>query len=599
MNEAPAPSRSTKKPNFLVLLVDEERYPPIYESEELKAWRKESLAAQEYLRANGLEFHRHYIGSTACCPSRATLFTGHYPSLHGVSQTDGIAKSAFDSDMYWLNSNTVPTMGNYFREAGYQTYYKGKWHLSNADITIPGTHKSLPSYDPLTGVPDPEQERVYEQAGRLESYGFSSWIGPEPHGKNPRNSASSAAFGLSGRDEVYGTEAAELIEALDRSKDGKKEMEPWLIVASFVNPHDIVLYGALAAQLPDFSFEVEPMPPVAPPPTLSESLAAKPRCQASYRDIYPRALQPIIDNSFYRQLYYQLQKNADRQMAKVVDALVQSSFYDNTIVIFTSDHGDLLGAHGNLHQKFYCAYEEMLHVPLVIHHKQLIPEHRDIHALTSHVDLLPTMLGLANVDILEIQQRLQTKFSEVRTFVGRDLAPWIRDQAREALPDEPIYFMTDDDATRGQHQANPLGAPYPSVVQPNHIETVLAAVQRQNGKEIWKLSRYFDNIQFWSEPGIQDETMQPVGDRACGTCSTWVKQIKTKPAADEFELYNLTCDPLEACNLAHPLHASQETLSMMQGMMQLLKQQSQRKRLYPAQPPSLSGAAGAVERPDG
>ncbi|CCF16021.1 arylsulfatase A domain protein [Brevibacillus laterosporus GI-9] len=94
--------------------MDEERYPPVYEQEELRKWRRTNLITQELLKANGMEFHRHYIGSAACCPSRATLFTGQYPSLHGVSQTVGVAKEAFDSDMFWLNRNTVPTMGNYF-----------------------------------------------------------------------------------------------------------------------------------------------------------------------------------------------------------------------------------------------------------------------------------------------------------------------------------------------------------------------------------------------------------------------------------------------------------------------------------------------------
>ncbi len=120
-------------------------------------------------------------------------------------------------------------------------------------------------------------------------YGFPDWIGPEPHGKDLRNSASSAAFGLSGRDEVYAEEAVELIESLDRQKKQDKDAPPWLFVSSFVNPHDIVLYGALTAHLPDFKFEVEPMPAIPPPPTINDPLVTKPRCQASYRDLYPRA----------------------------------------------------------------------------------------------------------------------------------------------------------------------------------------------------------------------------------------------------------------------------------------------------------------------
>ncbi|MBP1991576.1 arylsulfatase A-like enzyme [Paenibacillus eucommiae] len=290
-------SQKPEKPNFLVILVDEERYPPVYENAEIKEWRKQNLPAQEFLKSNSMEFHRHYIGSAACCPSRATLLTGHYPSLHGVSQTDGIAKQAFDSDMFWLGRNTVPTVGNYFREAGYQTYYKGKWHISNENIVIPGTHKAVPSYHPITGVPDKQQEELYLRANHLDSFGFSSWIGPEPHGTNPRNSGSSAAFGVSGRDIVYASEVVDLIKSLDREKETDNEAKPWLVVASFVNPHDIVLYGAITAQLPTFNFNVEPMPMVHPPPTINEPLNTKPRCQSSYQYVYPRVLQPIIDQS--------------------------------------------------------------------------------------------------------------------------------------------------------------------------------------------------------------------------------------------------------------------------------------------------------------
>ncbi|KEQ24821.1 sulfatase-like hydrolase/transferase [Paenibacillus tyrfis] len=556
-----------EKPNFLVLLVDEERYPPVYENAEIRDWRRHNLWTHQLLKAHGLEFHSHYIGSAACCPSRATLLTGHFPSLHGVSQTDGIAKEAFDSDMFWLDRNTVPTIGDYFRAAGYETYYKGKWHVSYENITVPGTHAGLPSYDPLTGVPDKTLEDLYDGANRLDNYGFSGWIGPEPHGKNPRNSGSSAAIGLSGRDEIYAAEAAGLIASLDARKQQDRDAPPWLIVASFVNPHDIVLYGDLTARLPVFRFEVEPMPEVAPAPTMHESLLTKPRCQASYRDIYPRALQPITDHPFYRKLYYQLQKNADRQMLKVFEALTRSSFYDNTIVIFTSDHGELLGAHGGLHQKFYCAYEEILHVPLVIHNRRLFPQPKHVHALTSHVDLLPTMLGLANAPVDQIREQLQSRFSEARPLAGRDLTPLVAGQNQTAIAEEPVYFMTDDDVTRGQHQINPLGEPYPSVVQPNHVESVTAALYLNGRRELWKLARYFDIIQFWSHPGLKDETCQ---------------HVKTTPEHDEYELYLLTDDPMETCNLAHPLYATPYTRSVQAWMLHLLAEQREQKRLSPA-----------------
>ncbi|WMT43006.1 sulfatase-like hydrolase/transferase [Paenibacillus sp. D2_2] len=578
--------RRLNKPNILILLVDEERYPPPYENPEIQEWRRQNLLAQQFLKQHSLEFHRHYIGSSACSPSRATIMTGHYPSLHGVTQTNGVAKSAFDADMFWLDRNTVPTMGDYFREAGYQTFYKGKWHVSDEDIIVPGTLNSLPSYDTKIGVPDPQLAQLYARAERLNDFGFHGWIGPEPHGKNPRNSGSSASNGISGRDVVYAAETVQLIESLDQQKINDENPPPWLIVTSFVNPHDIVLYGAITAHLPMFHFAVEgTIPEVTPSPTNHEPLNTKPRCQASYRDIYPRALQPITNQSFYRRLYYQLQKNADQQMQKVLEALIRSSFYDNTIVIFTSDHGDLLGSHGHLYQKWYCAYEEFLHVPLLIHNRHLFPHGQDTHTLTSHVDLLPTMLGLIGADVPEIQRRLQDRFSEAKPLVGRNLAPPMLNQNANIIADEPLYFMTDDDVTRGLRQINPLGMPYPAVVQPNHIETVIMALENNGVKELWKLSRYFDNVQFWSEPGVRDVilTSQITDNLTEDSPSKCSLHVKTVPEQDEYELYNLTLDPLEAKNLAHPAFATTYGRSIQQTMMQLLDEQRKLKRLYPSQ----------------
>lgn len=105
------------KPNILLILVDEMRYPPVYETPAVKEWQRKNLKALKFLCRHGLEYKRHYVGSTACSPIRATLFTGHYPSLHGVTQTSGLAKSAYDPDMFWLDSATVPIVGNYFLDS--------------------------------------------------------------------------------------------------------------------------------------------------------------------------------------------------------------------------------------------------------------------------------------------------------------------------------------------------------------------------------------------------------------------------------------------------------------------------------------------------
>src|SRR4051812_30140372 len=131
----------SRRPNVLVILTDQLQYPPPYESEELAAFRREQLPGVERLRQDGVSFRHHYPMSAACAPSRASLLTGQYPSLHGVTQTDGIAKSADGDDMFWLAPDSVPTLGDWFRAGGYRTFYKGKWHVSHpyveAEATVP------------------------------------------------------------------------------------------------------------------------------------------------------------------------------------------------------------------------------------------------------------------------------------------------------------------------------------------------------------------------------------------------------------------------------------------------------------------------------
>ena len=146
---------------------------------------------------------------------------------------------------------------------------------------------------------------------------------------------------------------------------------PWLIVASFVNPHDVTLYGLLANQSGDFEFNVEDavphdlFDPVLFQQTLNDNLTTKPSCQASYQASYAIWMQPVMDHEQYSRFYYQLRKNVDEQMMVVYQTLLNSRFRDNTIVIFTSDHGDLLGSHADMHQKWSTAHEEAMHVPMI------------------------------------------------------------------------------------------------------------------------------------------------------------------------------------------------------------------------------------------
>jgi choline-sulfatase len=592
LSDGPPEHRQRRRPNFLIILCDEMRFPPVYESDATREFRERYLQFQNMLLANGLDFQRHYTASAACVPARTCILTGHYPSLHGVSQTTGAAKESCEPDVFWLGPDSVPTFGDYFRAAGYRTYWRGKWHASYADMEIPGTHDQLLSFDPDTGAPDPENEALYAAADRLEPYGFSGWIGPEPHGSLPLNSGSSVPTGQQGRDVGFAQQGLRLIQELDHDRSSA----PWLVVCSFTNPHDICLWGIYANRDPRFDFHIEEN--VVPKGedlflpefdrSLNDNLETKPSCQKSCQESYAQYFQPILGkygtwNPYYR-YYYQLHKNVDEQMLKVLQALRHSRFKNDTIVVFTSDHGDLLGAHDNMHQKFYQAYDETVRVPLIIWDTRLDQGPRSIEALTSHIDLAPTLLGLAGIAPEPIRRKLARNHSDARPFVGRDLSPLILGQADHASVNDPVFFMTDDEACRGLNQDNWLGITKDSIVQPNHIETVVA---RLNDGNVWKYTRYFDNPQFWSspgtpgDPGVQDVIQRQVEPNPCPDTGPHLIQceitVKATPEPDEFEMYNVTADPMELTNL----YSAAAPLPEQALLEQLLNAQRTQKRLTP------------------
>jgi choline-sulfatase len=316
--------------------------------------------------------------------------------------------------------------------------------------------------------------------------------------------------------------------------------------------------------------------------SVNDNLDSKPGCQKSYRDSYRQFFQPILNESKYYRFYYQAHQNVDRQLARVYTALQQTRFLEDTIVVFTSDHGDLLGSHNGMHQKWYQTYDEVLRIPLIFSNPSMFPAPKSQTILTSHIDLLPTLLGLAGINAETTRQTLAESHTEARPLVGKNLAPVIMEQVNPATLETPVYFMTDDAPSRGQGQQNFIGLSYDSVIQPNHIECVVARI----GGELWKYSRYFGNPQFWSSPGtpgqmgVNDVVVKPLGlqpNQPGQYVVQYQRTVKTAPLPDEFEMYNLSQDPMELHNLAgDPAHA--QTEMTLRG---LLSEQCTQKRLRP------------------
>ena len=515
----PVPSR----PNVLFVMTDEERYPPPYEAEALAEFRRTQLPARERLRAQSRELHRHYAGATACSPSRTTLFTGQYPSLHGVTDTDGLTKAATDPAMHFLDPDTVPTMGDWFRAAGYRTHYRGKWHVSHPDLVVPGTHQSLRAND-VDGVVDPAAVDAYRRADRLDQFGFSGWVGREPHG------ADKADCGFV-RDGVFAEQVVDLFAELAAADDDA----PWLAVASFVNPHDIAFSG-FGWNVLGFPPVPESIPDIPEAPSQSDSFAGRPDCQREFREVWPKLLYPQDTDLTYRRLYHYLHVLVDAAIMRILDELHARRLADDTIIVFTSDHGDLLGAHGGLLQKWHNAFDEAIRVPLLVSGPDIDPGAGGVEIATSHVDLVPTLLGLAGVDVAAAAAAVARHHVETQPLPGRDLGPLLTGTTTADAVDAPVYFMTEDQISRGLRMTNRFtGEAFEPVGEPDKVESVITRLPtgRDGALELWKLNHYYERLPEWQElRGIPADPFAPL------------------PVDAQWELHNLSTDPEERTNVA-------------------------------------------------
>lgn len=355
---AAGPGPYARRPNILVIMVDQMRTPCWFSATPAALRRMPNLAR---LRDGAVSFNSHYTASNDCSPARSTLVTGLYTHQTGCMITGGSTLSP-----------GFPTWGTMLREQGYHTSWYGKWHLTHGD-----NEWSLPA-----------------DAGALERYGFSGGTYPSPDGGPGQGWMV---------DPYVATQFEEWIAAAPAH-------QPWCTTVSFVNPHDIAwwyLWSERTAAEATARPMVSELPPNFETP---EQMHAQriPQLQFSHQETTavsfgrvpfsgPRTVEawtPFLD------LYMKLLGEVDRHIGTVLRALhSRPELAANTVVVFTSDHGEYGGSHG-MRGKGGAVYEEGVRVPLMVKdlrggEKLAAAPRRHRTGLTSSVDVAPLLLSIA------------------------------------------------------------------------------------------------------------------------------------------------------------------------------------------------------------
>jgi len=381
--------------NILLILTDQERY---FRPGELpKDYR---LPARERLAKKGVVFENHRINSCVCTPSRSVLYTGRH-----IQQT-----RMFDNTNFpWISSlsTEIKSVGHLLREAGYYTAYKGKWHLT----------KEFESVNKLAAP-----EKIFTK--EMEAYGFSDYFGIGDIIAHTRGGylhdgiiAEMAVNWLRGR-------AAEL------AQEGK----PWFLAVNLVNPHDVMFYNTDRAGQPVQERNIlghiarDPAHPLYAkqwvfdlPASFSQRLDApgRPHAHTDFIRSHDALVGRIAEDEEWRwrkrhNFYLNCLHDVDSRVMTILDELEARGLASNTIVVLTADHGDLDGAH-RLHAKGATSYREQNHVPLIVAHPAY-PGGKRCKAVTSHLDIAPTLISLTNAS-------LEKKATIAKGLPGKDLSP--------------------------------------------------------------------------------------------------------------------------------------------------------------------------------
>jgi len=503
-----APDRPPTGYNILFILVDQEHF--------FDPWPF-PVPGREWIRQNGITFSNHQAASCVCSPARSTIYVGEHIQHTGIFDN---LNSPWQPDL----STKVKTIGRRIAELGYYASYQGKWHLSaNLDVVAHAIDAPFPKYREI-----------------IQSYGFDDFFGV----------GDISDGGLGGYTYDDATTAAVASWLRTKGASLKSAGQPWFLAVNFVNPHDVMYVNS---DLPDQNVQGKTSthaifrPPhdeiydatwddVPLPATRGQPFNApgRPKGQQIYQDIQDLLVGAWPDEDrrwrLLRNYYYNCIRDCDRQVVAVLDALKQAGADKNTIVVFSADHGELGGNH-QMRGKGNCAYRQQNHVPLMIVHPAY-PGGLQCRAVTSQIDLLPTMLALTGAPDEQLQQ-------VGAGLKGRDFSPLLTapvhaavDSLRPAALFNYNMWAYQDYAWSEKMLPATMAKGVPAAekiqellkVEPN-FQNRCAIRSVYDGR--YRFSRYFGQIDF-NRP------------------TTW-EELTSK---NDVELYDLETDPEEIDNLA-------------------------------------------------
>lgn len=352
---------ATEQLNILIVCIDQwDMHMELPEGVELPNLKR--------LENKGVTLDQHYCTVPQCTPSRSAMWTGQHAKTLGMWD---------NTDFAWINplGPETPTLGHMMREQGYYTAFKGKWHLT--DIT-------------------------FGQEDALEDFGFSDY---QTWGDN---------WGRPMEGQTHDGIVAE--ETVDWLTHKAPKDKPWLLISSLVNPHDIMFFRASedeegdprgfthASQhgVPSMAILEEWHDPSLPA-SLEDDLADQPLGVHSYRDFArmnytnpPAGKDGELVWKQRRNFLINSMRLVDHHLGRIFDELDRQGLWDNTVVLFTSDHGEMNGAHG-MTQKGGIHYNEAT----VVNMTGAVPggaSGKHSSAVGSHVDITPTVLSFAGID---------------------------------------------------------------------------------------------------------------------------------------------------------------------------------------------------------